>query len=297
MSGCENPRRLPPWLKKRLPCGGEFGKVAGVLKDFGLNTVCSAAHCPNRAECHSQGTATFMIMGDICTRGCAFCAVTKGRPAALRDDEPEALAQAAQAMGLRYVVITSVTRDDLADGGARHFVRTISAVKQQIPGVLVEVLTSDFGGDTVAIDTVLAAEPDVFDHNIETVPRLYDAIRKPGVTGARARYDRSLAVLEHAARQSPRNHRVKSGLMLGAGETDDEISAVLGELRQVGVEILTLGQYLAPSSDHWPVERYVTPERFEEWKMAALAMGFGAVLAGPFVRSSYKAHEAYDALR
>lgn len=287
------PARLPSWLKKRFSCAGEYNKVTGLLDDLHLCTVCSAAHCPNRSECYGKGTATFMIMGEICTRGCRFCAVPKGIPAPLREDEPQAIAQASERMGLKYVVITSVTRDDLPDGGAEHFARTITALREKTTGVRVEVLTPDFLGSRSAIDAVLAANPDVFDHNLETVERLYEPIRPAGVKGHRPSYSRSLDVLSYVAGKQSRP-RVKSGLMLGAGETDDETNQALRDLRKAGVEILTLGQYLAPSANHWRVDRYVEPARFEQWRELALKMGFSTVFAGPFVRSSYRAQEVFE---
>ena len=287
--------RLPPWLRKRIPAGGASRQVLQLLGDLGLATVCTAAHCPNQSECHALGTATFLIMGQQCTRQCRFCAVTKGAPAPLRDDEPQAVAEACVRMGLKYVVVTSVTRDDLSDGGAGHFARTIAAIRERLPQGYIEVLTPDFLGSHAALDTVLSAGPDVFDHNVETVPRLYAAVR-PAAGGNAPDYRRSLDVLTYAksrAEQSERKLLIKSGLMLGVGESDDEIRTVLADLRHTGVDILTLGQYLAPSADHWPVARYVEPAEFASWESQARQMGFPAVLAGPFVRSSYHAETVF----
>ncbi|MFA6134035.1 MAG: lipoyl synthase [Phycisphaerae bacterium] len=289
------PGKLPPWLRKRLPAAGASRQVARVLKDLGLSTVCTAAACPNLGECHARGTATFLIMGDRCTRDCRFCAIDGGRPLPLREDEPAAVAQACERMGLAYVVLTSVTRDDLADGGAEHFARTIHAIRERLPAAKIEVLTPDFQGRQADIDTVLAAGPDVFDHNVETVPRLYASVRPARTApGPAPDYPRSLNVLSYVKSRSPHlGHRllVKSGLMLGLGESDEEIRAVLGDLRTAGVDILTLGQYLAPSSRHCPVGRFVEPAEFARWEAEARQMGFPAVLAGPFVRSSYHAEE------
>ncbi len=303
--------KLAPWLRRRLPAGGAGPRVAALLKELRLSTVCTEARCPNLPECHARGTATFLILGDRCTRGCRFCAVRAGEPAPPRQDEPQAVAEACERMGLKYVVITSVTRDDLPDGGAAHFARTIRAVRERLPQTKIEVLTPDFGGNTACIDVVLGARPDVFDHNLETVERLYPSVRPPRRPGSAAPdYRRSLAVLAHAgsrrdpgarpvvAAGSAANHGAgfltKSGLMLGLGETDEEVRAALGDLRTAGVDILTLGQYLAPSDAHHPVARFVPPEEFAAWEAQARAMGFPSVLAGPFVRSSYHAETAFD---
>jgi lipoyl synthase len=302
---------LPPWLRKRLPAGQGGQRVERLLSELGLSTVCAEARCPNQGECHARGTATFLILGDRCTRRCRFCAVAPGTPAPPRADEPAALAEACVRLGLRYVVVTSVTRDDLPDGGAGHFARTIRAIRDRLPGAVIEVLTPDFQGSREALDVVLAAGPDVFDHNVETVPRLYPSVRPPAVAGgASPDYRRSLALLAYVGKNSknrdatlfPRcsaaGNRVaslflKSGLMLGLGETDDEVRQVLADLREASVDILTLGQYLAPSANHWPVARFVPPEEFDRWRAEALQMGFPSVVAGPFVRSSYHAETAY----
>ena len=271
-----------------------------LLADLKLETVCSGANCPNMSECFGRGTATFMILGNTCTRSCRFCAVPTGKPAMPRDDEPAAVAEASERLGLKHVVITSVTRDDLPDGGAGHFAETIRAVQARLRQTTIEVLTPDFQGDESAIDTVLAARPDVFNHNIETVPRLYSHVRP------QARYKRSLDVLAYAKRvergrpQGAGKHRdhgaglTKSGLMVGLGETNDEIREVMRDLRKAGCNILTIGQYLAPSSDHAPIARFVEPSEFDAMRTDALAMGFTAVAAGPFVRSSYRAEEIFE---
>ena len=281
-------RRLPAWLKKPLPKGNENFFTHELLRELKLETVCENARCPNRAECYSRRTATFMVLGNVCTRPCGFCSVSKGHPEQLEDDEPERVAEAALRLRLRHVVITSVTRDDLADGGADHFYRCILAVRART-GAAVEVLTPDFLGDLQAVDRVLEAEPEVYNHNMETVPRLYRKVR------GRADYLRSLNLLQYVKRQSP--HTVtKSGLMLGLGETIDELLEVLADLRGVRCDTLTLGQYLAPTLKHVPVARFVPPEEFDRLGELARSMGFGHVASGPFVRSSYHADEMAGAL-
>ena len=285
-------RRLPPWLKRRLPAGGKVDEVAGLLSELSLATVCDGAHCPNRSECYAHGTATFMILGDHCTRNCRFCAVPPGTPPSPCRDEPQAVAEACARLSLRHVVITSVTRDDLNDGGAAHFARTIRAVRRRMGTAVIEVLTPDFQGRCDAVDTVLAAGPDVFNHNVETAPRLYPTVRP------QADYRRSLDVLAHAGRRAAAENmtlRTKSGFMVGLGETAEEVLQVMRDLRGVRCDMLTIGQYLAPSSDHLPVARYVEPAQFAAWKVEALAMGFLAVAAGPFVRSSYQADRLFGA--
>jgi len=275
-------RRLPPWLKVRAPGGAGFVETSATVASLGLHTVCQEARCPNIGECWGHRTATFMLLGDTCTRNCAFCAVGHGRPLAVDPHEPARVAEAVARLGLRHVVVTSVNRDDLPDGGADHFVATARAIKHRLPTCRVEVLVPDFQGGLGAVEAVAAAPIDIFNHNLETVPRLYKRVR-PG-----ARYERSLAVLRAAG-----SHRqgllTKAGLMLGLGEIRDELSNVFSDLRSVGCDILTLGQYLRPSADHLPVERYVTPEEFAEWRVFALGMGFRHVEAGPLVRSSYHA--------
>jgi lipoic acid synthetase len=281
---CSAPtRRLPSWLKRRLPRGNGNFFTQELLRELRLETVCENARCPNRPECYSRRTATFMILGNVCTRPCGFCSVAKGAPEALEDDEPARVAEAAHRLGLRHVVITSVTRDDLPDGGADHFRRCILAVRQRT-GAVVEVLTPDFLGDLSAVDRVLEAAPEVFNHNVETVPRLYKKVR------GRASYQRSLDVLAHVKRRSPKTV-TKSGLMLGLGETTEELFDVLADLRDHGCDTLTLGQYLAPTLKHVPVARYVPPTEFDELAAKARTLGFLKVVAGPFVRSSYHADE------
>lgn len=277
--------RLPSWLKRQLPRGNGNFFTQALLHDLRLETVCENARCPNRPECWSRRTATFMILGNVCTRPCGFCSVPKGEPLHVEDDEPERVAEAAARLGLKHVVITSVTRDDLPDGGADHFARCIAAVRARLPGAAVEVLTPDFLGDPAAIDRVIAAAPEVFNHNIETVPRLYRVAR------GRAEYRRSLDLLARVKRTAP--HIVaKAGLMLGVGETIDELFDVLADLRAVRCDMLTLGQYLAPTLKHSiPVARYVPPAEFDALAAKARLMGFTRVAAGPFVRSSYHADE------
>jgi lipoyl synthase len=276
----------PPWLRVRIPSGPQYEQTRHLLRDGHLHTVCQEACCPNIFECFSRHTATFLILGDHCTRDCAFCAVKHGALLAPDPDEPRRLALAAAEMKLRYVVVTSVTRDDLPDGGAAHFAAAIAALRREIPGVAVEVLIPDFQGDPAALATVLAAAPDVLNHNVETVPRLYPVVRP------QAQYRRSLLLLENAATQAP-HIPTKSGLMLGLGETDEEIRQTLSDLRRVQCRLLTLGQYLQPTPANLPVVRYVPPEEFTRWRQAALEMGFDQVTAAPFVRSSYHAGENF----
>ena len=276
--------RLPAWLKRPLPAGNGNNFTAHLIEDLKLETVCESARCPNRPECWSRRTATFMIMGNLCTRTCSFCSVPKGAPEHLEDDEPARLAEAAARLGLKHVVITSVTRDDLPDGGANHFVRCIAAVRARLPGAAVEVLTPDFLGDAAAIDAVTAAAPDVFTHNLETVPRLHRVVR------GRATYARSLGLLDRVKRRAP--HMVtKAGLMLGVGETTDELFEVFADLRAIRCDVLTLGQYLAPTAKHLPVQRFVPPAEFDSLAALARLLGFRQVVAGPYVRSSYHADD------
>jgi lipoic acid synthetase len=276
--------RFPPWLKKRLPANGGAGRVARLLTDLRIHTVCQAAHCPNLAECFHRGTATFMILGETCTRNCRFCAVPGGTPAPPDPDEPRRVAEAARRLTLEYVVLTSVTRDDLPDGGAEHFAATVRAVREAT-GARVEVLTPDFLGDGAAVDTVLEAGPDVYNHNVETVPRLYGRVRPE------ADYRRSLGVLERAARSG--RSVPKSGLMVGLGETDEELFKVFDDLVSADCRMLTIGQYLQPSGAHLPVDRFVEPAEFDQYRAEALRRGFAWVVSGPFVRSSYCAEAAY----
>jgi lipoic acid synthetase len=278
-----SPRRLPSWLKRPLPAGNENFFTHNLLRELRLETVCENARCPNRPECYSRRTATFMILGNVCTRPCGFCSVPRGSPEQLEDDEPARVAEASARLGLRHVVITSVTRDDLPDGGADHFFRCIVAVRQRT-GAAVEVLTPDFLGNFAAIERVLEAHPEVYNHNLETVPRLYRKVR------GRADYQRSLDLLAHVKRQAP-GIVTKSGLMLGLGETTEELLEVLADLRAGGCDTLTLGQYLAPTLKHIPVVRYVPPEEFEALAVLARSLGFAQVASGPFVRSSYHADE------
>ncbi len=275
-------RRLPKWLKRPLPEPG-MAYTSGVIDDLRLETVCESAKCPNRTECWSQRTATFMILGNVCTRPCGFCSVPKGKTETVELDEPERVAEAAARLGLKHVVITSVTRDDLPDGGADHFYHCVLAVRERT-GAAVEVLTPDFLGKTSAIDRVIAARPEVFNHNTETVPRLYDRVRR------NAQYQRTLDLLKHVKAVAP-DMITKSGLMLGLGETREEVLEVCADLRNVGCDMLTLGQYLQPTPAHLPVERYVPPEEFDEIGELTRGLGFRFVASGPFVRSSYHAGE------
>ncbi len=276
-------RRLPAWLKRALPAGNGNFFTQTLIDDLKLETVCESAKCPNRPECWSHRTATFMVMGNLCTRPCGFCSVPKGAPHELEFDEPERVAEAALRLGLKHVVITSVTRDDLPDGGAEHFYQCIRAVRART-GSAVEVLTPDFGGNTTAIDRVIEAAPEVFNHNVETVPRLYRKVR------GRADYRRSLDLLGRVKTTAPRLV-TKAGLMLGIGETVEELFDVFADLRAVGCDVLTLGQYLAPTLKHVPVARFVPPEEFDSIAADARRLGFRQVVAGPFVRSSYHAGE------
>ena len=277
------PSRLPSWFRRPLPSGTEGARVRHLLGRLGLHTVCEGARCPNRAACWHDSASAFLILGDACTRDCRFCAIPHAaHPAPPDPGEPARLAEAAAAMGLRHVVVTSVTRDDLPDGGAGHFAATLRALRARLPGASVEVLIPDFQGDAAALDIVLAEHPDILNHNLETVERLHPAVRP------QADYARSLGVLRHAARAGA---RAKSGLMLGMGETDDELHAALRDLREAGVALLTLGQYLPPSPAHHPVARYVPPAEFDRWRETALALGFASVASAPHVRSSYHAEE------
>jgi lipoic acid synthetase len=274
--------RLPAWLRKPETAFVALHEIKRELRRLELHTVCESARCPNIHECFRRGTATFMILGDRCTRGCGFCAVPKARhPVPPDPNEPAHVAQMARAMNLRHVVVTSVNRDDLPDGGAGHFAETIRAIRAALPAATIEVLTPDFLGDLDAVTTVLEARPDVFNHNVETVPRLYPRVRP------QARYERSLAVLEFAARNA--GTLVKSGLMVGLGERCEEVEEVLRDLRRCGVSIVTIGQYLQPTRRNLPVAEYVPPERFEAYRETGLRLGFRAVFSGPFVRSSYMA--------
>jgi lipoic acid synthetase len=276
-------RRLPEWLRRPIPAAGGIGFTRSLISELGLETVCQSARCPNRSECWTRRTATFMIMGDVCTRPCGFCAVGRGRPDPVAIDEPERLAEACRRLGLRHVVITSVTRDDLPDRGADHFRRCVLAVRRRT-GATIEVLTPDFDGRGELIDVVLEARPDVFNHNLETVARLQHEVRR------RSLYAISLAVLKHVKKACP-EIRTKSGLMLGLGETIEELFEALADLRSIGCDLLTLGQYLQPSARHLPVVRYLPPAEFDELGHRARGLGFADVASGPFVRSSYHADE------
>jgi lipoic acid synthetase len=285
--GIPREARKPSWLKVPMPGGERYQKVKETLRGLSLHTVCQEASCPNVGECWSGGTATVMLMGDVCTRGCRFCDVkTSASPPPLDPDEPRHLAEAIGALGLDYIVVTSVDRDDVPDGGAGHFAEAIGRLKE-IPELLVEVLTPDFQGDAAAVRTVCRAGPDVFANNVETVRRL-----TPVVRDARAGYDQTLGVLALARREFPAVV-TKSSIMVGLGETDGEIFETMKDLRAAGVEILTLGQYLRPSAWHLPVVEWVTPQRFAAWREAGLALGFRYVASGPLVRSSYRAAELF----
>jgi lipoyl synthase len=277
--------RLPEWLRIKLPTSDTFAHTRSLLDELKLHTVCESAKCPNHWECWSRGTATFMIAGDRCTRACGFCAVTTAKPFALETDEPARVAEATKRMRLRHVVITAVARDDLADGGADHFRQTIVSVRAANPGIVIEVLTPDFLDRDESIDTVLSASPDIFNHNLETVRRLTPAVR------SRATYDRSLSVLSKVKAKRGDTIHTKSGLMLGLGETADELAVALADLQRAGCDILTLGQYLQPTLKHLPVVEFVPPDKFAEYRQLAEGMGFVHVASGPMVRSSYHADE------
>jgi lipoic acid synthetase len=278
----------PKWLRAPAPVGENYRELKGLIERLRLHTVCESAACPNVGECWNHRTATFMILGNVCTRRCGFCAVQKGPPLPVDYDEPSRVADAVAAMGLRFAVITSVNRDDREDGGAELFALTIRAIRDRVPGCGVEVLIPDFQGNGAAVATVMAAAPDVLNHNIETVPRLYRQVRLG------ARYERSLAVLQTAHDFSPATP-TKSGLMVGLGETSDEVLQVMRDLRAHGVGILTIGQYLRPSPQHLPVVRFVTPAEFAEFRQAGAEMGFAHVESGPLVRSSYHAAQSVPA--
>jgi lipoic acid synthetase len=277
--------RLPEWLRIRLPVADSFAQTRVLLEELKLHTVCESARCPNHWECWSQGTATFMIGGDRCTRACGFCAVTTARPYVLDAGEPERVARAARRMRLRHVVITAVARDDLADGGAEHFRRTIEAVRSLNPRMVIEVLTPDFNGLEAALETVLSANPHIFNHNLETVRRLTPRVR------SRATYDGSLNVLRTVKTRRGDTIHTKSGLMLGLGETEEEMLTALADLRAAGCDVLTLGQYLQPTLKHLPVVEFVSPGQFDDYGRRAREMGFVHVASGPMVRSSYHAEE------
>ena len=282
-------RKKPDWLKMPSRGAEEAAKVLGILRKYSLSTVCRQAKCPNLGYCYQQGTATFLILGDVCTRSCRYCAIgaKAEKPYSLHPDEPDRVAEAAAEMNLSYVVITSVTRDDLPDGGAGHFAKTVKALRDRIEGVRIEVLTPDFKGNNAALKTVAKAEPDVFNHNLETVEKLFSAVRPD------ASYNLSLSILARYGKLSP-STPLKSGLMLGLGEQDDGVRKAIHDLRSSGVTMLTLGQYLQPSRKHWPVDRYVTPGEFDNWRDFALSEGFNSVASGPLVRSSFHAELNYS---
>ena len=275
-------RRLPEWLTVKAPKRGAYEQMAGYLKSLGLHTVCQSASCPNIGECFSKGTATFMILGNTCTRSCGFCGVHHGETMPVDPEEPLHVAQASAEMKLKYVVVTSVTRDDLPDGGASHFAETIRQIKAAIPEARVEVLIPDFGGDTSALSAVLDAGPFVLNHNVETVPRLYHMVRP------QADYARSLRLIETSKEIEPSIY-TKSGFMVGLGESKEEVVDVLRDLHNAGCDIVTIGQYLCPSKANLPVAEYIPPARFDEYKAIGDSMGFRYVASGPFVRSSYHA--------
>jgi lipoic acid synthetase len=280
--------RKPPWLKVRAPGGGRYTQLKQTLRGLDLNTVCEEARCPNVGECWSAGTATVMVLGHTCTRGCRFCAVTTGNPRGAVDPrEPDHVAKAIAKLSLRYVVLTMVDRDDLLDGGADHVAKTVRAIYRECPELLVETLVGDFSGRARDVDTILQSRPDVFAHNLEVVRRLTPTIRDQ-----RCSYDQSLRVLAHAKTAHPERY-VKSSLMVGVGERDEEVLESMTDLRAAGVDILTIGQYLRPTPKHAPVTRYVEPQRFDDWAEAGRAMGFSYVASGPLVRSSYHAAEAF----
>lgn len=277
--------RLPEWLRIKLPTTDTYAHTRSLLNELNLHTVCESAKCPNHWECWSKGTATFMIAGDRCTRACGFCAVSTAKPLPLDPDEPQRVGEATRRMRLRHVVITAVARDDLADGGAAHFARTIESVRTLNPQTAIEVLTPDFNNRDDSIDTVIAARPHIFNHNLETVRRLTPEVR------SRATYDRSLEVLRKVKDRTGTHMFTKSGLMLGLGETEEELFEAMGDLRSAGCNILTLGQYLQPTTRHLPVACFITPEKFKEYGARATSMGFVHVASGAMVRSSYHADE------
>ncbi len=281
-SPTQKPQPRPDWLRVRLPRGEKYFELKGLVREQRLNTVCEDARCPNIGECWGAGTATFMILGDVCTRACQFCAVKTGRPPVYDSDEPRRVAQAMRALKLKYAVVTSVDRDDLPDGGAHIFAETIRQTRETCPGIRIEVLIPDFRGSVTALETVVAAKPDVLAHNVETVPRLYATAR------AGSRYPRSLDLLRRVKSQDA-SMATKSSVMLGLGERRDEVLEVLGDLREAGVDIVTLGQYLQPTRDNLPVDRFYTPQEFSELRAYAESLGFRHVASGPLVRSSYHA--------
>ncbi|MDC7235153.1 MAG: lipoyl synthase [Spirochaetales bacterium] len=286
----ERPLRKPDWLKIPIRRGNNMAYVEDLIRDSSLNTVCKEANCPNRMECYSNKTATFMILGSVCTRGCRFCNVTGGEPGCPDPEEPAKLAEAVQALGLKFAVVTSVTRDDLEDGGASVFAQVIREVHALDPPVGIEVLIPDFQGSREALHKVLEAGPEILNHNIETVPSLYETVRPDAV------YQRSLDLLAEVKTSRPLVY-TKSGLMLGLGETEEEVMKVIRDLHESGCDFLTMGQYLRPSKDHLPVKKYISPETFKKYEQAALSMGFKAAACAPFVRSSYNAAVMLEAVK
>ncbi|MBI4775858.1 MAG: lipoyl synthase [Deltaproteobacteria bacterium] len=282
-------QRKPPWLKKRMTVNGSYGEVLKSLRMLSLHTVCQEARCPNHFECFSEGTATFMILGDRCTRNCGFCAVQFGSALEPDPTEPLRVAEAVRRLGLAYVVITSVTRDDLPDGGAGHFAATVGAIRGQCPGVSIEVLIPDLQGDRTALETVLDAQPQVLNHNVETVPRIYPTARPQAV------YGRSVELLRRVGETS--DAVVKSGFMVGLGETESEVTSLLLDLREAGCDIVTIGQYLSPSASHIPVVEYIPPEQFERYAEVARDIGIPTAASGPFVRSSYRSRNLLENTR
>lgn len=280
--------KKPGWLKIRLHRTPEYAEVRQIVEKHGLHTICSSGMCPNQAECWSRRTATFMILGDICTRGCRFCATKTGQPLAPDATEPHKVAESVSLMKLRYVVVTSVTRDDLPDGGAAHWAATVGAIRTETPDTVIELLIPDFDAQPDLMDVVIASKPDIIGHNIETVERLTPVVR------SRAKYRKSLDTLRYLSEQGV---VTKSGVMIGLGEKDDEVLQTLHDLRDVGVRIVTLGQYLRPTLEHYPVAAYITPEKFEWYRLQALEMGFSYCASAPLVRSSYMAEEALHSVK
>jgi lipoic acid synthetase len=277
-------KQRPEWLKARAPSGENYQDVFRLMREKGLNTVCEEARCPNIGECWNHRTATFLLLGDTCTRGCRYCAIGKGKPKPIDEDEPQRVADSVAHLQLKFAVLTAVNRDDQPDGGAHIFARTIELIRAQVPDCKIEVLIPDFDGNWNALQMVIDAEPDVLNHNIETVPRLFRRFRP------RARFDQSIELLRRARDARPKLV-TKSGMMVGAGETNNEILEVLERLRSADVNVVTLGQYLSPDASYWPIDRYVTPGEFAEFRRTAVALGFRHVESGPMVRSSYNAHQ------
>lgn len=282
MSKTQSPKSFPGWIRQPWPSGEAFSEVKSLLGDLRLHTVCQSAHCPNQSECWGRKTATFMVMGNTCTRHCSYCAVNSGRPGTLDLEEPEHIAEAVRRLGLKHAVLTSVTRDDLPDGGAGHIASTIRAIKASMPETTIEVLVQDFDGNRDDIAIVQAAGPEIFSHNIETVASVFPRIRDRRFT-----YKQSLDVLR-IARELSEGHFIKSAFMLGCGESADEIAQTLHDLKEAGCDAVSIGQYLQPTPKHFPVQAYISPEQFKEYETLAYSLGFGFAVAGPFVRSSYR---------